>query len=61
MTDMTNLAGDRINEELWRLVNDPDINRRTSARAVEDAMRRGLSLDLATRLYGFVDPVSASE
>ncbi len=57
MSDMTNLAGDRTSDELWRLAEDPDANREMSAIAIERAMKEdGLSLEQATRLFGFVEP-----
>ncbi len=55
MHDLTNMAGDKMSEDIVALADDPDANREIAAMAIERAMKRGASLDLATRLYGFVD------
>jgi len=55
MNDLTNMAGDKMSKDIVALADDPDANREIAAMAIERAIESGASLDLATRLYGFVE------
>ena len=59
MNDLTNMAGNKMSKDIVAL--DPDANREIAAMAIERALKGGLSLDLATRLYGFVEPRTQSD
>ncbi len=61
MNDLTNMACNKMSKDIVALADDPDANREIAAMAIERAMERGASLDLATRLYGFVEPRTQSD
>ena len=57
MSDFSNLVGDKLIHDLVYLAEDPDANREQAKIAVKRAMaEEDMSLDLATRLYGYVEP-----
>ena len=57
MSDMTNLAGDKMSTEFDRMDEDGDAERAEAEVNIARVMKQdGMSLEVATRLYGVPEP-----